>query len=858
MIVIHIGLRKAGSTSIQSFLVANEVALRELSVDFARVGRLDRNAHHNIYSELTWRSKFEKKYGSLAELAEHIKSSGHQTTIISSELFEASDVAQVSLLRRALSVAGQPFRIVLVVRNLLDLLPSSYFQKIRGGVKVYSFDEFFEHRIGLSRTNCFNPAKIWAEVFGWDAIRVRLLDTKHLLRGDLVSDFLATAGQSPDMIRDNDLKTPAPANTSSGWKIQEAVRALHGGRHGLEMNHPLVEFLEVSRPKLAWSLDIAAAQAGEQCGWMADRGLYLTRDQAERALEVFTGAIASLNERLADKLPTPADLATRGFVERPFLPDVDNIPPAQLREFYEELYVRLAKSPESVEPAEGGKKIRRDRDTVTRNGTTYSLPDIEAALRELPEHRRARLVTIIHRGDGESPRGPVALIEASDFFQRTDHERVRNHVRDHLGLRDFNVRFVPPHFLVNASAGKIDRTASARRWTELIGAAAIGGRSTLGRGVGANARAPKEGPLRIVSLADHLNMRELDIAQLERLSERLGTPVHFEHVCAPPTPVLLSDTVFTDYFAPRAPDPTAYAAVARVVDTLRSADLILIDDRAELHYPTTQFYPVLSHRLRRSPDADLLAFRRQSYVDFHHRLPIAVVDGADLSLEHRDLTIAALSRYLDVPILRIATTRSMEQYTADWDYRPLQKLVGGLDTAPLDPDGLINAIVPWIRAMSDGGRIRLRSGSVGARIADTEDPASFGSQAIDRASLERILDHFGSFCIVGHPASVAFIPQYLDAAAKPYHYAASLLPKAIAAAGPFDCLLSCGAFGRRAFDYPAVAVMDAGWRQDVMNLPPSLDVKSVQGRLPSCDPSQWYSDPDAQSAVRKRAFSDAA
>ena len=47
MIVIHIGLKKSGSSSIQAFLKANEDALQGLSVDYPPTGRAAR-AHHNL------------------------------------------------------------------------------------------------------------------------------------------------------------------------------------------------------------------------------------------------------------------------------------------------------------------------------------------------------------------------------------------------------------------------------------------------------------------------------------------------------------------------------------------------------------------------------------------------------------------------------------------------------------------------------------------------------------------------------------------------------------------------------------------------------------------------------------------
>lgn len=45
MIVIHIGLTKAGAKSLQGFLAKNVEALRQYSVDYTPVGRREKSAH---------------------------------------------------------------------------------------------------------------------------------------------------------------------------------------------------------------------------------------------------------------------------------------------------------------------------------------------------------------------------------------------------------------------------------------------------------------------------------------------------------------------------------------------------------------------------------------------------------------------------------------------------------------------------------------------------------------------------------------------------------------------------------------------------------------------------------------------
>jgi hypothetical protein len=87
--------------------------------------------------------------------------------------------------------------------------------------------------------------------------------------------------------------------------------------------------------------------------------------------------------------------------------------------------------------------------------------------------------------------------------------------------------------------------------------------------------------IHIVSLADAGSLRHLQPEHVERLSRLLGAPVVIEHLCLPPSPILLSDLVFQEWFLPRV-DRADYAAVERQLNKLRRASLILVDDVAEI------------------------------------------------------------------------------------------------------------------------------------------------------------------------------------------------------------------------------------------------------------------------------------
>ena len=336
LIVIHAGLRKSGSTSIQNFMAANAGLLRRHGVDYPEAGRVGRKSHLNLGSELRGRKNFDPNGGRISDVADHWRRSAAHTLVISSETFEECDTDQASRLGREIQAGHERFRVVLVLRDLISLMPSSYAEMVKVGLKTHDFDAFFEKRIGERRVNYFQTAERWADAFGWDALRVRLLDSRFLKNGDLETDFLSMIGLDLTPEQMAELKRPAPSNVAPGWRVVEAVRALYDGGVELPAGHPLAGWEGQTRSERKKVGD-RAAEVGEAAGWNADRGLYMRRDQAQLCLDIHREAIAELNSRLPEALPEPLDLDQRGFRERKFLPDASHIPPRLLRAFIDEV-----------------------------------------------------------------------------------------------------------------------------------------------------------------------------------------------------------------------------------------------------------------------------------------------------------------------------------------------------------------------------------------------------------------------------------------------------------------------------------------------------------------------------------------
>jgi hypothetical protein len=335
MIVIHFGLRKAASSSIQQFLKANQTYLRSLGYDYAPIGHLSGQSHLNLTNDARKLSNFDPNGGTLSDVRKYWKRNKGKVLIISSEILEGSTQKNVCFIQKRLSRADNLFLPLLIIRDLASLVASSYSQhaKMNG---IEEFDSYFARFLQRPRVHYYDTAKKWANAFGWDSIRVRLLDRDFLINGDLIDDFISTAGleMSPEEIAQ--LERPRESNVSPGWRVAEALRALYDGRHELPDGHPLLGQVNGDRDG-AKSIRARAESLGTEWDWNSDKGRYLTTEQAQACLDIYRRSIDALNAHLASPLPRPKTLEEKGFIPREFTPDISRIPAKDLRQFYDEL-----------------------------------------------------------------------------------------------------------------------------------------------------------------------------------------------------------------------------------------------------------------------------------------------------------------------------------------------------------------------------------------------------------------------------------------------------------------------------------------------------------------------------------------
>lgn len=206
-ILLHVGMYKTGSTSIQAFLQRNQSLLDRHGCLCPVSGR--GKVHRICHNPLAWSLREVRGYSGTSvwrELAEEIASSPHKSILISAEGFGTCTPTQIGIVRDFLQ--DHDVRILIYLRNPLSLMVSAFQQVIRGEMRWHrSFADFLDRDL----SHCNYPAMIdhWASVFDRDHVIVRVLESVTA-RSNLFIDFLTHA----NLDRNVSWKYPKIANVT--------------------------------------------------------------------------------------------------------------------------------------------------------------------------------------------------------------------------------------------------------------------------------------------------------------------------------------------------------------------------------------------------------------------------------------------------------------------------------------------------------------------------------------------------------------------------------------------------------------------------------------------------------------------
>lgn len=223
-LILHIGTEKTGTTTLQSILHQNRSELLKEGFYFTKSAGLENNREFPVYFMLNtkiddffstinittieemiaWKKLFYEKYkNELLMVPNHV-----HTVIISSEHFHSccTDEIEIENIYKEFSLFFDDIKIIVYLRNQVDLANSWYSTRLKHGIKVSCRDfvkgcvpgnHYYDFDIFLSK---------WEKVFGAQNMTVRVFEKKNNHIDDFFSIFL-----NPDCLKH---KTPIDKNPS--------------------------------------------------------------------------------------------------------------------------------------------------------------------------------------------------------------------------------------------------------------------------------------------------------------------------------------------------------------------------------------------------------------------------------------------------------------------------------------------------------------------------------------------------------------------------------------------------------------------------------------------------------------------
>ena len=300
-IYLHIGRNKAGSTTLQDFFLAHRAELDRGGVRYALFGHLKDSVPGVI------------GFGFPDELGAYARAHPDKAVLVSNEFMFAWPHEYTQAMLAGLK--GLDVRIIAYVRPYESWLCSSYAQDVRNGESRRDIDRYLERL--RPRISAWPHLEAWGEGVGWDRIRVRSIDAGAAASGELVSDCLSAIGLDPGL----GIAMP-PSNQAPHWATVELLRRLIDR----DLDQPWDEAgLAIALPLRRLFEECLAAWPG-----FDRRVQYLTPGQTRELVELYNRDLAAIGARTGDII---APRSIGDLPARPFLPALDQVPAAILRDF---------------------------------------------------------------------------------------------------------------------------------------------------------------------------------------------------------------------------------------------------------------------------------------------------------------------------------------------------------------------------------------------------------------------------------------------------------------------------------------------------------------------------------------------
>jgi hypothetical protein len=195
-ILLHIGINKTGSSSIQFACQNNKDVLASAGILYPNIG-MEYSAHHGLAFDIQKKGSRESNPSdNRGELSTNwleeleVEARDYDWVVLSSEAFHS----QGNPKKVAEKLSGHNVKVLIYVREHFSYLRSWYQQVVQSNNITCSLREF----AGLVDAAQSSVIDQWAEAFGEDQIISRIFDKKFLSDGNIISDFF-TSTPLPDI-----------------------------------------------------------------------------------------------------------------------------------------------------------------------------------------------------------------------------------------------------------------------------------------------------------------------------------------------------------------------------------------------------------------------------------------------------------------------------------------------------------------------------------------------------------------------------------------------------------------------------------------------------------------------------------
>lgn len=185
-LVIHLGDRKTGSTSIQEALYLKNWKCEDVSMIYPTLGRSNSNGLANTLISPDDSKRREKQFSTLSR---RIAKSDADVAVISAEKFEVVDPVELKkAIVKHFPEHVDTVRLISYVRPHVDKLVSSYAERIKQGKYFGPLNEFSAQVVKNGRYVYYDRFSKYREVFG-DQFVLRPMIRDQLTKSCVVHDF---------------------------------------------------------------------------------------------------------------------------------------------------------------------------------------------------------------------------------------------------------------------------------------------------------------------------------------------------------------------------------------------------------------------------------------------------------------------------------------------------------------------------------------------------------------------------------------------------------------------------------------------------------------------------------------------